>query len=102
MWTKRMQAVEAVWETSRCAIFAVMLKSHAIPTNKTVCSECSKERAIRCLDCGPGVLLCDSCDEALHQMKPLHDREIWINGFYQQVAPTETVLSDGSLGFKSK
>ena len=103
VWTKLMQSVETVWENSRPAIFAAVLKSHATPTNKTACSSCMNDTAIvRCLQCGPSVLLCNSCDEASHKMKPLHDREIWINGFYQRITPTETVLSDGSLGFKSK
>ena len=103
VWTKRMQAVEAVWENSRPAIFAAVLQSHATPTSETCCSNCRNDTAIvRSLHCGPSVLLCNSCDEASHKMKPLHDREIWIDGFYQPLTPTETVLLDGSLGFKSK
>jgi hypothetical protein len=103
MWAKRMQSVEAVWENSRSAIFAAVLKSHATPNIEAVCFMCREDRAvIRCRNCGPTVLLCNNCDETTHETKPLHDRDIWVNGFYQSVPPTETVLTDGSQGFNSK
>lgn len=103
MWTKRMQSVEAVWENSRSTIFAAVLKSHATPNIEAVCFMCREDRAVvRCRHCGPTALLCSNCDEATHETNPLHDREIWVNGFYQPVPPTETVLTDGSPGFNSK
>jgi hypothetical protein len=103
MWTKRMQSVEAVWENSRSAIFAAILKSHSVPTLEAVCFSCREDSAvILCRQCGPTVLLCNKCDMTVHETKPLHDRDVWLNGFYQPVPPTETVLSDGSLGFISK
>jgi hypothetical protein len=103
MWTKIMQSVEAVWENSRFTIFAAVLKSHATPNIEAVCFMCREDRAVvRCRHCGPTALLCSNCDEATHETNPLHDREIWVNGFYQPVPPTETVLTDGSPGFNSK
>ena len=103
MWTKRMQSVEAIWENSRSAIFAAVLKSHAVPDSEEDCLMCQENRAVvRCRHCGPTALLCNSCDETTHETKPLHDRDIWVNGFYQPVPPTETVLTDGSPGFNSK
>ena len=103
MWAKRMQSVEAVWENSRADIFAAVLKSHATPNIEAVCFMCRDDTAVvRCRNCGPTVLLCTNCDETTHQTKPLHDRDIWVNGFYQSVPPTETILTDGSPGFNRK
>ncbi|XP_028415546.1 uncharacterized protein LOC114538616 isoform X3 [Dendronephthya gigantea] len=103
MWTRRMQSVDAAWENSRSAIFAAVLKSQAIPKTGAVCFLCGEDRAVvRCRHCGPDALLCNNCDETAYEKKPLHDRDIWINGFYQAIPPTETVLPDGSPSFNRK
>ena len=79
-WTRRMQSVEANWESSRASIFSALLKSHAIPCPESICFICKKENAvIRCHQCGPRVLLCSNCDEVVHEKKSLHDRDVWMN-----------------------
>ena len=103
IWTKRMQSAETIWENSRSAIFAAVLKSCATPNIEVVCSVCKEDSAvIRCRDCGPTALLCNNCDKTIHDAKPLHDRDIWVNGFYQPVPPTETVSTDGSPDSNSR
>lgn len=44
----------------------------------------------RCHQCGPGQLVCTACDASIHQQKPLHDRQVWLDGFWLPVAPTIT------------
>lgn len=46
--------------------------------------------------------MCSNSDERIHEQKPLHDRDVWMNGFFQEISPTDAVLEDGSLGFVSK
>ena len=101
-WAKRMQSVESAWEGSRATIFKALLECHAIPSSDALCFICGcKTAVIRCHQCGPRVLMCSTCDAELHEKKPLHDRDVWTNGFFQEIPPTTTVLGDGSLGFTS-
>ena len=101
-WAKRMQSVESAWEGSRAAIFNALLVSHAIPSSDSACFICGSNAAvIRCHQCGPRLLMCSSCDNEVHVKKPLHDRDVWMNGFFQEIPPTTIVNDDGSLGFAS-
>lgn len=103
IWTKRMQSVEANWESGRASILSALLKSHAIPSFESLCHLCmSRPAIIRCHHCGPTVLICHDCDESIHEKKSMHDRDVWINGFFQPISSTETVLENGSLGFTSE
>ena len=57
-----------------------------------LCSKCKQNDAIlRCSECGPHHLLCVECDRDIHWMYPLHDREIWKDGFFQFVPPHITL-----------
>ena len=101
-WAKRMQSVESVWEGSRLTIFNALLERHAIPSSNSACFICaSNAPVIRCHQCGPSILMCSSCDIEVHTKKPLHDRDVWVNGFFQEIAPTTIMLDDGSFGFTS-
>lgn len=44
----------------------------------------------RCHQCGPGQVVCTACDASIHQQKPLHDRQVWLDGFWLPIAPTIT------------
>ena len=101
-WAKRMQSVESAWEDSRASIFNALLESHAIPSLDSACFVCGSNAAvIRCHQCGPRLLMCSSCDNEIHVKKPLHDRDVWINGFFREIPPTTIMVDDGSLGFAS-
>ena len=64
------------------------------------CHVCqSRNAVIRCMDCC-NVLYCNSCDEAFHQGHPFHDREAFMDGFFQPIPPTTTVDDDGCLTTK--
>ncbi len=96
-----MQSVESTWESSRAAIFKAVLESQAVPSPDALCFICGKAAVIRCHQCGPRVLMCSTCDEEIHEKKPLHDRDVWMNEFFQEIPPTTSVQDDGSLGFSS-
>jgi hypothetical protein len=60
-----------------------------------VCSRCKQSTAIlRCCDCGPCNLLCGDCDREVHWLHPLHDREVWKDGFFQYIPPHITIDSE--------
>ena len=50
----------------------------------------------------PPVFMLKEALEKIHETNPLHDRDVWVNGFFQEVPPTTIVSEDGSLGFVSK
>ncbi|XP_048583128.1 uncharacterized protein LOC5504014 isoform X2 [Nematostella vectensis] len=64
-WSKRMQAVNISWETSRKLLFSVCHGKNSI---------------IRCQDCVHN-FLCQSCDDFVHTTSPLHDREAILGRF---------------------
>ncbi len=86
-----MQSVESTWESSRAAIFKAVLESQAVPSPDALCFICGKAAVILCCQCGPRVLMCSTCDEEIHEKKPLHDRDVWMNEFFQEIPPTTTV-----------
>ena len=95
-----MSSVDANWESSRSYIFSALLKSQAVPLNGCICFICEKNTAVlRCHQCGPRILICSVCDEKIHKKNPLHDRDVWMNGFFQEIPPTASVSDDGSLAY---
>ena len=46
-----------------------------------VCSIYEEDAMLRCLDYGLTKLFCPRCDQDVHLFKPLHDREVWEDGF---------------------
>ena len=88
-----MQSVESAWESSRAEIFNALLVRHAIPSSDSACFICGSNAAvIRCHQCGPRLLMCSSCDNEVRVKKPLHDRDVWMNGFFQEIPPTTIVI----------
>ena len=85
--------------------FDFVLQSNSISPTGAKCLMCNEAFAvIRCCQCSSSMLLCSGCDSGVHQIiqkNPLHDRDVWINGFFQDAPPTVTALEDGSLGFTS-
>ncbi|XP_028403925.1 uncharacterized protein LOC114526511 [Dendronephthya gigantea] len=99
VWQKRINNLEENWENARGAIFHSVLCSFAPPTSSLHCSkiDCPNDAQLRCKQCGVFQYLCVNCDEEVHQCQPLHDREVWINGYFQYILPTESITDDGKL-----
>ena len=99
-WGKRMEMINTNWEASRKCLFEQMLKVSSPNVQK--CCRCNTEAAIfRCSQCVYNNL-CSLCDEAVHCSNPLHDREAFLNGFYQPIKPTLSVNADSHLVTVSK
>lgn len=85
------------WASVRSKILKAVLESQYIP-EASHCFICKEGKGcIRCHQCGPKNLLCFSCDEEYHKLNPLHDRDIFHEGFFQPVAPTVSLDSNGDL-----
>lgn len=55
------------------------------------CIRCGDTAFIRCLRCSPAAVLCRACDEQLHEIFPLHDRQVWSGSHFEAIPPTITI-----------
>ncbi|XP_046839888.1 uncharacterized protein LOC124434070 [Xenia sp. Carnegie-2017] len=39
----------------------------------------------------------EKCDDDVHENNPLHDREVWLDGYFQYIKPTQSISSDGKI-----
>ena len=93
-----MANLERNWESAREAIFHSVVCSFAPPSSPMLCCKCNRNEAmLRCRQCGIIQYLCVACDEEVHQCQPRHDREIWFNGYFQYILPTQSVSEDRKL-----
>lgn len=83
-WGLRQSTSHERWDTARPHLVEVLLAAANVP--KT-CSLCSGVAVIRCLDCLPQHLFCESCDVRRHRHHVLHNREYFGAGFLQPIAP---------------
>ena len=99
-WGSRMQSLNTAWEDHRSIIMEYVL---AYVGCHDKCSRCmsADEALIRCHQCGPGNL-CSMCDDVVHSKLPLHDREIFDDGYYRPVPSSETISQDGAMKSVSK
>ena len=96
-WTERITNLGQSWASVRSKILKAVLQNQYIPS-ASHCVICKDAKGcIRCHQCGPKNLLCFSCDEEYHKLNPLHDRDIFHEGFFQPVAPTVSLDSNGDL-----
>ena len=101
-WEMRTAALNENWEGSRRELFEAMIKAEAFHSFN-LCSICQNDQAIvRCSECG-GNRLCLSCDGTLHNTHLFHDRDIFQNGCFQPVSPSDiTADEQGTLLFISE
>ena len=97
-WTNRMVNLGQSWATTRPNILKAVLAAEYITTDSQclICKD-SKPSCIRCHQCGIQAVICVDCDEEIHLRNPLHDREIFYEGFFNPVAPTISMDSSGDL-----
>eukprot|EP00795_Rhopilema_esculentum_P011126 gene11125-20006_t len=89
-WTQRKRVLEENWTSARNYLFDAFLSTKSIPEDAMCCTKCKENVAvIRCTKCRK--MLCSSCDETEHIVFPIHDRDTWINGFYEPVGNLVTI-----------
>ena len=94
-WGRRKEVLHSNWETNRPELFANIVCCQAPPAPNQLCSICQVSPAVlRCIECGMQQFLCTSCDDRTNEKCPTHDRQAWINGYYQYILPTQTVNAE--------
>ncbi len=102
LWASRMESLNTTWEDHRSNIMEYVLMYVGCHSEK--CSRCMSVEnyaLIRCHQCGSGNL-CSMCDEVVHSTLPLHNREIFDDGYYRPVPPHESITQDGAIKSVSK
>ena len=90
-WAQRKRILAENWASSRNELFSCLLMKNSIPEAGTCCSNCQINVAVlRCIECKK--LLCSDCDNKAHTEYPFHDREMWINGFYEGIGNRMTIF----------
>ena len=97
-WQKRMTNLDENWQSVRETIFESVVCSFDPPHSSILCCKCgTSEAMLRCCECGINRFLCVNCDDEVHQSLPFHNREIWLNGYFEHILPTETVSEEKQL-----
>lgn len=97
-WKTRQERLETSWERFREKLFsnAITQEALSLPLNCSKCA-CELQYCVRCMGCGPGILLCSTCDMDTHDNHPFHDRESWNGEFFRPLLPTEAIDSQGEV-----
>ena len=94
-WQKRIEHLEENWENIRETIFTSTVCSFAPPSSPILCCRCTiNEAVLRYRECGVLQYLCAQCDDETHSSQPLHHREVWLDGYFQHIPPTQSVSSN--------
>lgn len=98
-WSKRQERKEGALIGMRPHLARALLRKAAVPEVGTQCfrSACSNLAAILCETCGFGFPMCAECDEDQHTMAHYHSRKMWLNGFYEPLPSSLTVVDGKSV-----
>eukprot|EP00794_Sanderia_malayensis_P019711 gene19711-21657_t len=95
-WERRKVNLEGNWANARNDLFHALLLRNSIPEKHAVCCKCNlNEAVIKCQECRK--FLCSECDGILHNKCPFHNRNVWINGFYEGIRNNETVFDSNII-----
>lgn len=82
------------WDNIRKLLLEAVLSCEGLPSPNH-CHMCLEGKVrIRCHDC-PKKFFCPSCDQDVHSLLPFHDRDGYVNGFFQAIPPTVTIDESG-------
>ena len=93
-WETRMVNLSTNWDNIRKLLLEAVLSCEGLPSPNP-CHMCLEGKVrIRCHDC-PKKFFCPSCDQDVHSLLPFHDRDGYVNEFFQAIPPTVTIDESG-------
>ena len=91
-WAHRKEVLEENWCAMRNEFYSTLLFAQSIPRTEISCSQCKQNAAvIQCSECRK--LLCSECDDEEHIGFPFHDREVWLNGYFEPIGNCMAVIN---------
>ena len=94
-WADRMATLSENWSSCRRELFEAMVVREGLPSSRS-CESCQTGRiAMRCRECGK--TMCVSCDQAIHKDLPFHERDAFMDGFFQPIPPSSALDDNGFL-----
>ena len=93
-WETRMVNLSSSWDNNRKLLLEALLHRESLPSPDH-CQICLEEKTlIRCHDC-PKKFFCSSCDVNVHSLLPFHNRDRFVDGFFQAIPPTVIIDENG-------
>lgn len=82
------------WDNNRKLLLEALLSRESLPSPDH-CRIClDKKTPIRCHDC-PKKFFCSSCDVNVHSLLPFHNRDGFVDGFFQPIPPNVIIDENG-------
>ena len=82
------------WDNNRNLLLEALLNLESLPSPDH-CQICLEEKTlIRCHDY-PNKFFCSSCDVNVHSLLPFHNRDGFVDGFFQAILPTVIIDENG-------
>ena len=93
-WETRMMNLTSSWDSSRKQLFEAILAFKSPPPSPNCCNLCFKGKLqVRCAEC-PVKFMCSSCDEKVHQGLLFHNRDAFVNGYFNAMIPPTVVIDE--------
>ncbi|XP_044163520.1 uncharacterized protein LOC114951222 isoform X3 [Acropora millepora] len=100
-WETRMMNLTSSWDSSRKQLFEAFLAFKS-PPSPNCCNLCCKGKVqVRCAEC-PVKFMCSSCDEKVHQGLLFHNRDAFVNGYFNAIPPTVVIDEKGNMQTTAK
>ena len=82
------------WDNNRNLLLEALLNLESLPSPDH-CPICLEEKTLmRCHDC-PKKFFCSSCDVNVHSLLPFHNRDGFVDGFFQAIPPMVIIDKNG-------
>ena len=95
-WETRMMNLTSSCYSSRKQLFEAVLAFKS-PPSPNCCNLCFKGKLqVRCAEC-PVKFMCSSCDEKVHQGLLFHNRDAFVNGYFNSIPPTVVIDEKGNM-----
>ena len=91
-WEKRRQNLEENWANSRSHLLHSLMFRETVPVNVNCCKCRLQKSVVHCTTCSK--LMCSECDSKVHSKYAFHNRQAWLNGYYEGIPNNHSVVDD--------
>jgi len=88
-----MEAVDGAWSEDWETFLSSLKSTHQICGLCMLCG--TKDSVLKCRECL--LKMCQSCDIEMHEKFPIHNRQTFLKGFEENLAPNEVVNENNEV-----